>query len=1351
MALTKKFPSAKSKNIRWNPDTSLREGCDRDQHLMIGTTASPPNSLRHRAMIEFDQDWAGVGKIVAATLYVRVDTQSTHYSFGTAPRVKVHRATEEWSAVTSSEDTWTAAMYQSISSFGGYADEKDVPIQHNYWLGLDVTRLMQYIAPTNVLMPDGNPGQGGTNNGFVLLAPGDENITKQRSIFKSRYNPTPADWPYIELVYDPPNRPPDAPYLIRPATTGSVGFESSFEGDHRDPDGDALAGRYINVYLAGTGTLVWTLPANLNQAGSEESQNGRFSVPLSLAQGSLKYGTAYEWTAATKDVHGRVGPHSARRLLTITSLAPNIGLIGWDEITDLSAAYFGGSYYDPEGNPINIYHIQMRSQSAHTDVAFSDQNELVWDTGETFATQQQKTEGGVHVPYAGQSLALGDYTYRWRAQNLSRQWSPWLYDDFSLVGTNEPTEPGQPGYPPEVPTDPLELDFTTQIDRRAPVRIALTKMGPARGPSAAPEDFIGFIDDPIELGASAYLNGGGELYFTLPALHPYCPEIEPHRVHYRVEQWYGDRYRALFFGVITDFDAGPDEVVFYGTDYLGLLQTAVDERFLGDSETIESEKPASGTGGGGSKYSDKSLDWIIRDQLLYHKGLTDSPVGFINVGPISALAEKATIYSTYTEALPFIMGLIDSHKQGTGREARFYPRTTNVNYTGWEWVLRDNWGLDRPNIRLEYGSLINDFRVVALGDFGTRVLGIGSKRGEVRVFRATGQSELSEAHFGRRSKVTYHADIIDSNDLTRRVKEQASQLAKVGKRIAMAIRADALIPFDGWDLGDSIVIDIVRGVVDTKLYGTQGLWTVYGVEYRYSPDGHTDLTLTLMPKKTLTAANPDLIPSINPGVGKEWQVGYGVPTTYGEPPSRTPTPLREDLPLSTEPVIALFYEDLNTGCVYELDEESGEYNEAYCPPSADDLIIPSDTTPPDPPTIKTLVTASNQQSDGTTLTAITATVGYPSPPGMDDLSGYTLEVTFRGLPADPTSPDWSSGTKWLGPAADRVGAIDVVINVIGILPATQYWVRASATDVNGNRSGWSGTQAIASAGDAVGPPLPTGVVAQVGHGTIGLRWTAINVLDLDYVEVQYREAPAGNWTSIRVAGTLTIITGLKNDAETPSGYEVRLRSVDTSGNVLRDTGGGVYETVKVVTDPNAGWVNVAPNPRPSALSGDSLVWSEAMFGNLFAGWINADWITAGTLHVGTQARGQANAISVFDATGAPIGSWSTNGIEVLSPSNGTYRMLIKDSSLTIWSGYGTANPIEAVRLSPLGIDAASVTFGTARGGHNLVINSSFELGRFATGTPQYHVWDNSTDWNNTRQGSDINVTTDSGSLRMTTI
>ena len=48
-------------------------------------------------------------------------------------------------------------------------------------------------------------------------------------------------------------------------------------------------------------------------------------------------------------------------------------------------------------------------------------------------------------------------------------------------------------------------------------------------------------------------------------------------------------------------------------------------------------------------------------------------------------------------------------------------------------------GKDRDNIRLEYGGLVQDFRVVALGDFGTLFYALGrTAKGEVTPFYLDG-------------------------------------------------------------------------------------------------------------------------------------------------------------------------------------------------------------------------------------------------------------------------------------------------------------------------------------------------------------------------------------------------------------------------------------------------------------------------------------------------------------------------------------------------------------------------------------------------------------------------------------
>ena len=246
--------------------------------------------------------------------------------------------------------------------------------------------------------------------------------------------------------------------------------------------------------------------------------------------------------------------------------------------------------------------------------------------------------------------------------------------------------------------------------------------------------------------------------------------------------------------------------------------------------------------------------------------------------------------------------------------------------------------------------------------------------------------------------------------------------------------------------------------------------------------------------------------------------------------------------------------------------------------------------------------------------------------------------------------------------------------------------------------------------------------------------------------------PPGEWQSILVEGTLTVIPGLANGLP----YEVRVRSVDTSGNTLKDTGttdvdgNPIFVTVKAGDDPDAGWV-VAEPVTPSALPGNALVWSEAIIGDVFADSLSADWLRAGTLTVGG-APGQVAAIKVVDAEGETLGTWSDAGIVVRDPDNPDYRLLISESSLLISDVSDADNPIPIVTMNPLGIDAASITFGSARGGHNLVQNSSFEMGGFPiTGGTSSNLWDLLADFNTSRVGADANLTTGATIISMTAV
>jgi len=115
-------------------------------------------------------------------------------------------------------------------------------------------------------------------------------------------------------------------------------------------------------------------------------------------------------------------------------------------------------------------------------------------------------------------------------------------------------------------------------------------------------------------------------------------------------------------------------------------------------------------------------------------------------------------------------------------------------------------------------------------------------------------------------------------------------VSKQGKALRFGIRVGAFDIKDGWDITDDIPVRIKRGVVDTSRYGS-GYWTIWGWVWQSYPDGHSDLDLVIGPREDATPLNPDLIPSLPIfSTDQQWQVGYGKPTSYGQPPIPTPAP-----------------------------------------------------------------------------------------------------------------------------------------------------------------------------------------------------------------------------------------------------------------------------------------------------------------------------------------------------------------------------------------------------------------------------------------------------------------------------
>jgi hypothetical protein len=1356
-----------------------------------------------RSLMQFSFALASVKQITSA--YLHLFTVTDHAGLkpqaigGTIANLQAAVKKTAWAEAGGGEAVWTGALPNGGAEWNAtYRALAHCDDQNFHESVINVMSLVRYWAPKAVLDNTGHACLGQPNNGLVLSHYG---TASYETVFGSAHHGNVAVQPFLVLNVVLKGGPGDV-LTSEPNGDIPVGTPQFFVGAYEPgrPD-DNMQTVYITKKQSGKADVEYAW-----QPTADEITNSSFSVPVSLA--SLALATPYTWVARVKNTKGEMTPYSAPPLTVRwvgtppVLTAPQPSAVTLDNLisvpfqcqVDVPASHYRATQW----------RIQLRSQTTPSDPTW--ESGILWDSGlmtvPLSADEVKPVTAAVtqilSTLYGGPTLDPGNYSWRVLATDQYGATSPWLYSNLTV---NAPyvADPGS------------EVNLTG-YGKSPPFRIRIFGMGANRGPGI----LLAELTDASNVGASEFYNTAGEFFFTLPVNHPQVAVIEPYETHYSLEIHTEEGWRPKAFGLMVDFDANENEVVFYGTDYLGLLSRSVEERFDPTNADLPTDK-------GGAKYVNATISSIITDQLNKAKAIANSPVGFITVGDIASLPEKITIYASFKQRLPFIAGLIESAKAGTGRKTRLVcERAVNGSF---KWRLLYDSGIVRDNILLEYGGMVDGFRAVPYSGWGTSITAVGRTALGTKVYAAvavaTGVDETKMGHWP--SNASY-ADLDDLNDLRRRAAQAANKIGKIGKRMGLSLRVHSLGLKDGWNITDTLPVLIQRGVVDTRRWGgtidtahpensKPGHWTIWGWTWNSAPDGHTSMVLSLLPSESNKASDPNLIPSKPIFSSVQWQVGYGVPTTWSVPPQPTPPPggLRriEDidnavapqtaLPLSDELVVGVNYQDLNTGCIYELDQDDTSptylaYVEVYCPDTTGGgtPYVP-DTSPPTAPTIISASSAVDPQDDGTSYVAITAVVGWPTQPtGFTDLAQIVMQSTRIPL-ADPSQPDWSQASEWTTqvPSTNATGATNVQVVQPSVQANTQYWLRAAARDKSGNLSGWSAVWTGMSAGDDDGPPPPQGIVTVPGNITFAVRWDEIGASDLDYVEVQWRPASAPDWTgaaSAHAPGTMVVIAGVTNDVL----YHVRLRSVDTSGNVQTGALDGSGNPISGdVSDNTIGWVN-APDVTPTGIPASSVVWTDADIATLFAGNINADWIETGTLRIGnvpvnasgvivpvapdTLAPGGDVAVAVYDKAnidygngvhgGNLVGLWTApdptqnppapGGIRITrvpTPGLPKYALRIDDSSLVIQDVSNPANPIPIVTANPLGIDAASITFGSARGGHNMVQNSSFEMGAFIQTIATSSQWDVAADWNaaGSRQGADTNVTTGASALSMTAI
>lgn len=568
--------------------------------------------------------------------------------------------------------------------------------------------------------------------------------------------------------------------------------------------------------------------------------------------------------------------------------------------------------------------------------------------------------GGVTIDalYTGPDLPPGEYSVRYRAKDDLGAWSDWVQDDTLEVTV------GVPGV--------LDLDHSARpAEKDVRVRIILldllqpthdddaTQMAdptPGDGSeySRGPGTIRAIISDAQNIGVSEYASSPGEMFFTLPLNHPQLSECLPYQRHYRVEQWKRGEWVTRSEGLLHDVNISTNDVIVSGWDYLGLLALSVEGATQPDSEeNIDAplhrdDDEVDGDGHplpAGSKYIEVDIAkpkgpeaavaadpldrGIIDDQITRAIEEPDSPVGWIELGEVQAMPEPTTIYSAFVQRLDFIRGLIDAYQQGTGSRSRIVARRDRADGDRMKFDVLADSGVDRPELRLEYGSSLQGFEIITFGDFATKVYGVGHRSLNVKpLYVQKTAPGMDEQVWGSIAKTALWQDVADTSDLTRRVLQQVADVSRIGKRVALAIRVRGLDVKDRWDITDSIPLAVDRGPVTTRFWFPDtedanmvlSWWTIWGYEWRVSPDGHDELVLVVRPRVDSSVPLPDtanhpLLSFVGQHTTEDWRVG--------EVPDPPPPDPEDDLILGVD--TATQYQPLSKLQMRDVKEEGAVF------------------------------------------------------------------------------------------------------------------------------------------------------------------------------------------------------------------------------------------------------------------------------------------------------------------------------------------------------------------------------------------------------------------------------------------
>jgi hypothetical protein len=346
------------------------------------------------------------------------------------------------------------------------------------------------------------------------------------------------------------------------------------------------------------------------------------------------------------------------------------------------------------------------------------------------------------------------------------------------------------------------------------------------GATFGPSALDGVIHDASSVGWSWYSRYPANCYFTLPQTSIHNDRLLPLRTHVRVT-YVNDATgysKVVFQGRLSDPDESGEDVVWTAWNYLAELSLSrTGYRTLYQNKLL------------GTQIA--SVEWGLA------KSATSSLFGHVTTGTIEDPLALDGSTKIKTDArfgvidvprLLLMFDLTEIGRANTLNNVTFEITRESPTFNFWK-----NRGSAYTAKTLLYPGIVRDFRFVpgygALrNDLATIGTSAGGGAAEITKVDAT-----NAATYGLRQDVftiKTLAGVVGAatesdaqQAITARALKEATQLAR---NISVDVRSDLFEPFDGWDIEDTIPVNIVRGRTNIndiyRIVGARGVMDAAG-------------------------------------------------------------------------------------------------------------------------------------------------------------------------------------------------------------------------------------------------------------------------------------------------------------------------------------------------------------------------------------------------------------------------------------------------------------------------------------------------------------------------------------------